>query len=150
MAFLLDTSAVNCICDGVARADDFWPFYITDLVLLELSRTRDPARRTDLLAVLTGRLGPGGILRSEGSASRDDVECQWGLDDSYHEDPLPLGRPFPLILRAIGSSHTQHWRDAFIAQAALTNDLTLVTADRAQARAARQFGAAVGFLSHRA
>jgi hypothetical protein len=39
MGFLLDTSAINRICDGGAAAERWSRVYITDLVLLELSRT---------------------------------------------------------------------------------------------------------------
>jgi predicted nucleic acid-binding protein len=146
MAFLLDTSAINRICDGEVRADAWSPVYITDLVVLELGRTRDANRRHSLFAVLDGRLGPGGILRSEGSVCQD-TEGQWGYGERY-DAPLPLsiGRPFPLILRAIGTSHRQHWRDAFIVQAAMMNGLTLVTADRKQARAAHGFHVPVEYI----
>jgi rRNA-processing protein FCF1 len=143
MAFLLDTSAINRICDGRARADAWCPFYVTDVVLRELACTKDAVRRCSLFGTLQRNAG---ILRSESTAPQD-TEGQWGYgppDDA----PLPLsiGRPFPLILRAIGVSYQQHWRDAFIVQAAMMNGLTLVTADRKQARAASEFGVPVEYI----
>jgi hypothetical protein len=145
MSCLLDTSAVNRLCDGVICAEPRPPVYITDLVLLEVTRTPDPDRRRALMAVLGRLLGPGGILRSCCTPSRD-FAAEWGADDCYDGEPSPLGRPFPQILRAIGTSHAQHWRDAFIAQAALTYGLNLVTGDKKQARGARRFGVSVNFI----
>ena len=85
-------------------------------------------------------------MRSESPAFQD-TEGQWGYGQPYNAPlPLPIGRPFPLILRAIGISHRQHWRDAFIVQAAMMNGLTLVTADRKQARAACEFGVPVEYI----
>lgn len=143
--YLLDTSAVNRICNGEVDADTWSPFYITDLVLQELSRTRDHARRTHLLGMLRGRLGPGGILRSESPcvAFHEDADA---FDSPYDAYSLSVGRSFPLILRSIGSSHRQHWRDAFIVQAAMMNGLTLVTADKDQAKGARRCGLTVEFI----
>jgi predicted nucleic acid-binding protein len=140
MGFLLDTSAVNRICDGVLAT--WWPVYITDLVLLELSRTPDAVRRHDLLAVLLGRLGPGGILRSDPADAHHTAIDDF--DIPFEGSPaLSLGRPFPLITRAIGSNFRRHWEDGFIAQTAMRHGLTLVTADKRQAKAARMFGVTV-------
>jgi len=74
MGFLLDTSAINRICDGKACADDWSPFYITDLVLFELGRTEDTVRRYGLFGALQTNLG---VLRSKPSAFQD-TEGQWG------------------------------------------------------------------------
>jgi len=145
MSFLLDTSAVNRICDGAAIAGlASRPAYTTDVVLFELSRTRDTARRQELLEVIR-RLGRGGILRGEHPAAGytpiDD------FDTPYNDPTLSLGRPFPLITRAIGSNFYAHWRDGFIVQAAVMHGLTLVTADKRQAKAARTFGASVEYIN---
>jgi len=136
-SYLLDTSVINRICDGKTSADTWSPFYITDLVLLELTRVRDTSRREKLLDVLRGRLGPGGILRSEGLVTSWHHEVD-DFDNPYDTRMLPLGRPFPRILSSIGISHQQHWRDAFIVQAAMTHDLTLVTAYKNQVKGARR------------
>ena len=144
MGFLFDTSAVNRIRDGKVPADAWYPACVTDLVLLELGRTPNADRRRSLLAVVQRRAGV--ILRSESLGSAD-TGGQWGFGEPDHAPlPLAIGRPFPLILRAMGISHRQHWRDAFIVQAALMNGLTLVTADRKQARAARGFGVPVEYI----
>jgi predicted nucleic acid-binding protein len=146
MGFLLDTSAVNRICDGAAVADlESRPVYITDLVLLELSRTRDAARREDLLAVLK-RLGPGGILRGDDPLAAHHTAID-DFDIPYDTPALSLGRPFPLITRAIGSNFQAHWRDGLIVQAAMMHGLTLVTADKKQAEAARMFGVSVEYMN---
>jgi predicted nucleic acid-binding protein len=141
MGFLLDTSAVNRICDGASAA--WWPVYTTDLVLLELSRTPDAARRHDLLAALLERLSPGGILRSDPADAHhtaiNDVDIPFPA--------LSLGRPFPLITRAIGGNLRRHWEDGFIAQTAMRHGLTLVTADRRLAKAARLFGVTVEYIN---
>jgi predicted nucleic acid-binding protein len=49
----------------------------------------------------------------------------------------------PYIAAALGSNIEKQFRDALIADAALTGDLTLVTADRKLARVARSFDASV-------
>ena len=146
MAFLLDTSAINRICDDAAPKDRWLPVYITDLVLLELSHQPDTVRRETLLAVLHERLGPGCIVRSEGPVTYryDEIDP---FDNPYDAPMIPLGRAFPFIMRSIGRNHRRHWKDAFIVQAAMMNGLILVTADRKQARAARQFGVSVDFIN---
>jgi predicted nucleic acid-binding protein len=145
VGFLLDTSAINRICRRQANADRWRPAFITDVVLRELCATQDRGLRRQLLGVLDGRLGPGGILRSEGPIGHYGAGAALG-----HHQPLRLGRIFPLITRAIGSSFRRHWRDGFIAQVAIQYGLTLVTADRKLARAAREFGATVEFISRSA
>jgi predicted nucleic acid-binding protein len=135
--YLLDTSAINRICNGTASADAWSPFYITDLVLLKLSRMPDSGRREKLLGVLRGRLEPGGIMRSEGPATSQHDQVD-DFDKPYDTQMFSLGQPFPRIMSSIGISHQQHWRDAFIMQAAMNHDLTLVTADKNQAKGARR------------
>ena len=143
--FLLDTSALNRICDGKVGAERLRPLYITDVVFSELVATQNPARREALLRVLLPLLGPGSILRGEGEAAAHwtDDFAEYGAVESPAQS---LGRTFPLITRTIGTNFRKHWRDGFIAQVALTNGLTLVTADRALARAARKFGVTVEFI----
>ena len=144
MTFLFDTSAVNRIRDGNAPPDAWYPASVTVLVLFELGRTPGADRRWCLLEVVQRCASV--ILRSEPLGTQDG-EGQWGFGEPDNAPlPLAIGRPFPLILRAIGISLQQHWRDAFIVQAALTNGLTLVTADRKQAKAARGFGVPVEYI----
>jgi predicted nucleic acid-binding protein len=54
-----------------------------------------------------------------------------------------LGRHVPLVARAIGSKFEKQWPDAMSIEVARARGLRLVTADRAQARAAREFGVTV-------
>jgi predicted nucleic acid-binding protein len=142
--YLLDTSVVNRICNGEVSADPWSPFFITDLVLLELSQAKDSLRRR-LMEVLSGRLVLGGILRSEESIRSQHS----GTDESHgcYDGALSsVGRAFPLILGTIGISHKQHWKDAFIVQAAMRHGLTLVTADKNQAKGARRCHVSVDFI----
>jgi predicted nucleic acid-binding protein len=146
IGYLLDTSAVNRICDGAAAADRWWPLYVTDLVLLELSRTRDAARHEALFAVLRRLLGRGGILRGEPPAA-DDYAGSDDFDMPWEIPTLSMGRVSPLITRTIGSNFQAHWRDGFIAEVAMRHNLTLVTADRRQAKAAGMFGVSVEYIN---
>lgn len=142
MGFLLDTSAINRICRHQVNAERWCPAFITDIVLRELCATKDQDLRRELLRALEGRLGPGGILRSEGPIGEYGAGAEIGRD----HPALSLGRMFPVITRAIGTNFRRHWHDGFIAQAAIRHGLTLVTADRKLARAARRFGATVEFI----
>ena len=146
MGFLLDTSAVNRICDGTVSADHWSPAYITDVVLQEICRATD-ARRQSLLDVLLRRLGPGGILRSgqHVTAHHDPIDQ---FDEPSWSDPqLSLGRLFPPITRAVGTNFRKHAEDGFIAQVAIRHGLTLVTGDKKLAKAAREFGAKVEYIA---
>jgi hypothetical protein len=99
-----------------------------------------------MTVLLDGQLTMGGILRSEGSAHAWCSQVD-DFDTPYDGTTFPLGRPFPLIIRSIGISHRQHWRDAFIVQAAMMHGLTLVTADHDQAKGARRCGVSVEFIN---
>lgn len=140
IGFLLDTSAINRICNGEVNADRWRPAFITDVVLRELCATTDQSRRAQLLGVLDGRLAPGGILRSERHIGAADAAGVWA------GPALSLGRMFPLVTATIGRNFRKHWHDGFIAQAAIQHSLTLVTSDKKLAVAARAFGVSVEFI----
>ena len=66
------------------------------------------------------------------------------ISSAANEDySLSLGRMMPFIASSIGSKVEKHFPDALIAEAALTSNLTLVTADRRLAKVGRSFGAHV-------
>ena len=74
--------------------------------------------------------------------------CDQGCDNQqYLESPgLSLGRQVPIMATRLGSGPRKlanRLRDAVIAEAARTNDLTLVTADTKLAEVARSFGVCV-------
>lgn len=143
MGYLLDTSAINRICDGIVSAERWSPAYITDVVLQELCRATE-GRRRQLLETLLTRLGPGGILRSEGPVHYHPIDQ---FDTQSWDDPqLSLGRQFPLITGAMGSNFRRHAEDGLIAQVAIRHGLTLVTADKKLAKVAGQFGATVEYI----
>lgn len=145
--FMLDTSAINRIhdwqqCEWSLRGS----LCVTDIQLQELARAHDPDRCESLLRAFMS-LRPT-VLRLQG---RVFVPEYFGLPDFFEggyglpeEDyGLSLGRVMPLIAASMGRRVERHFSDALIAEAALTSNLTLVTADRRLARAGRQFGADV-------
>ena len=91
----------------------------------------------------------------------DWQQCPWSLrgplyvtdiqlqELSHTPDPdrraslLSLGRVMPLIAASMGLRVEKYFPDALIAEAALTSNLTLVTADRRLAKVGRSFGAHV-------
>ncbi len=143
--FMLDTSAINRIhdwqqCPWSLRG----PLYVTDIQLQELSHTSDPDRRASLLAAFMS-LQPT-VIRPQGRVFNPEFfgfsEYFGGgftLDDEDYS--LSLGRVMPLIAAAMGSRVEKYFPDALIAEAALTSNLTLVTADRRLAKVGRSFGA---------
>jgi hypothetical protein len=145
--FMLDTSAINRVhdwheCPWSLRG----PLYVTDIQLQEISRTRNPERRASLLAAFMS-LRPtvvrprGRIFDPEFFGFTEFFDGGFTLDDEDYS--LSIGRVMPLIARSIGSRVEKHFPDALIAEAALTSNLTLVTADRRLAKVGRSFGAHV-------
>ena len=144
---MLDTSAINRIhdwqqCPWSLRG----PLYVTDIQLQEIAQTRNPDRRTSLMAAFMS-LRPTVVRPTSrvfdpeffgfSSFSNDGFTL---TDEDYG---LSLGRVMPLIAASIGSRVEKHFPDALIAEAALTSNLTLVTADRRLAKVGRSFGAHV-------
>ena len=145
--FMLDTSAINRIhdwqqCEWSLRG----PLYVTEIQLQELAQTRDPDRRASLVGAFMSLrptvLRPQGrVFMPEAFGFTDYFEGGFGMPDEDYG--LSLGRVMPLIAASMGRRAEKHFSDALIAEAALTSNLTLVTADRRLARAAREFGAHV-------
>lgn len=145
--FMLDTSAINRIHDGM---DCEWslrgPLYVTDIQLQEIGATRDPRRRDSLLRAFVS-LRPT-VIRPSGLVFVPEYfgftsYCDAGFALTDEDYPRPVGRIMPHIAAALGSRIETQFRDALIAEAALQSGLTLVTADRKLARVARSFGAPV-------
>jgi hypothetical protein len=142
--FMLDTSAINRIHDGMGCE---WSLrgalYVTDIQLQEVAQTPDAERRASLLDVFSSLrltiirpLGLTFVPEYFGLSSFHDVGRMFSNEDY----PRPVGRIVPHIAASIGSKVEKHFPDALIAEAALTKQLTLVTADRKLAKAARGFG----------
>jgi hypothetical protein len=145
--FMLDTSAINRIHDGLGCE---WslrgPLYVTDIQLQEIAQTRNPERRDSLLGAFLS-LRPT-IIRPSGLSFVPEYFGFSSYCDAsftlYDEDyPRPVGRMMPYIAAALGSHVEKQFRDALIAEATLVSELTLVTADRKLAKVAGSFGARV-------
>jgi predicted nucleic acid-binding protein len=141
--FMLDTSALNRIhdwrqCEWSLRG----LLYVTEIQLQEIAQTRNRDRRASLLEAYRSLrlivIRPMGLVMVPeffGFANyhrRGLTQCEdypWFLDNTM-----------PHIASAMGSKAEKHYPDALIAETALNTNLTLVTADRRQARVGRDFG----------
>ena len=138
---MLDTSAINRIhdageCEWLLRG----PLYVTEIQLQEIAQTHDPDRRASLLATFMS-LRPT-VVRPQGRVFNPEFfGGGFTLDDEDYS--LSLGRVMPLIAASMGSRVEKYFPDALIAEATLTSNLTLVTADRRLARVGRSFGTRV-------
>lgn len=153
---MLDTSALNRILDG--KVGNEWPLrgrnFVTDIQLQEVLDTPDENRRQYLLYGLVAlQLN---IIRPTEMRQLFDVGRNFdtgerfltGMGTVWHRSSFPLS--FGNYVQAIASDLPANkrrpenpLRDGFIAEAALLNRMTLVTADRRLAEIARTFGAAV-------
>ena len=125
--FMLDTSTINWILDQKVSAGDWTlrgPVFVTDVQLLELMQTPLPERRESLAGVLS-ILRPS-VIRPDALAS---MAYDFGLGREEETYQRSLGRQAPLMAAALGGRFERNFRDALIAEAALANALTLVTAD---------------------
>lgn len=145
--FMLDTSAINRIHDaGQCEWSLRGPLYVTDIQLQELSQTRNAARRASLIAAFMS-LRPT-VIRPAGRVFVPEFFgfqdfCGDGFMLGDEDYPLSLGRVMPHIAASMGQRPERYFPDALIAEAALTSNLTLVTADRRLAKVGRTFGAHV-------
>jgi len=141
--FMLDTSALNRIhdwrqCEWSLRGS----LYVTEIQLQEIAQTRNPDRRASLLeAYRSLRLI---VIRPMGLVMVPEF---FGFANYYRRGltqskdyPRFLDNTMPHIASAMGSKVEKHYPDALIAETALNTNLTLVTADRRQARVGRDFG----------
>jgi predicted nucleic acid-binding protein len=157
MPFMLDTCIVNRILDG--EVGNEWSLrgdiFVTDIQLQEILDTREPSRRNFLLRGLLA-LRPTVIRPSELPQLYD---CGRGFDTGERlprsmeactaSVPLSFGRFVTLIAGRLPANRKRPWnplRDAFIAEAALLNSMTLVTADGRLNDAAAMFGLQVEII----
>jgi predicted nucleic acid-binding protein len=159
MAFLLDTCAINLILDG--KVVNEWSLrgytFVTDIQFQEILDTRDERRRNflfqGLLALHATVIRPTDIPQwfdcgqnfDTGERIPTTVPVQYDADI-----PLSFGRFVPLIAQGLSSNRKRPenpLRDAFIAEAALLNGLTLVTADCNLARNAEVWGVRVELIT---
>jgi hypothetical protein len=158
MNFMLDTCVINRILDG--QIGNEWSLrgknFVTDIQLQEILDTRNAPRRNYLLRGLLA-LRPGVIRPTElpqmfdGGAGFDTGERFPVGSEVWHRDSIPLsfGRVVPVIARALPANRNRPenlLRDGFIAEAALLNEMTLVTADTRLAHSARMLGVEVELI----
>lgn len=158
MDFMLDTCVINRILDGLVG--NVWSLrgrnFVTDIQLQEILDTKDPARRVYLLHGLIA-LRPGIIRPTElpqlfdGGEEFDTGERFPMGSEVWHRPSMPLsfGRIVPVVAHALPANRKRPanpLRDGFIAETALLNGMTLVTADTRLASAARTLGVNVEII----
>jgi predicted nucleic acid-binding protein len=153
MDFMLDTSALNRILDG--RAGNEWSLrgrnFVTDIQLQEVLDTPTDARREYLLygvvALQLNIIRPTEMrqLFDAGQNFVTGERFRTGMGTAWYRNTFPLS--FGNYVLAIASELPANkkrpanpLRDGFIAEAALLNGMTLVTADGRLAEIARAFG----------
>ncbi len=159
MNFMLDTCVVNRILDG--QIGNVWSLrgknFVSDIQLQEVFDTKNVARRDYLLQGLPA-LRPGVIRPTELPQMFDDGA---GFDtgerfpvgsEVWHRASIPLsfGRIVPVIAGALPTNRKRTenpLRDGFVAEAALLNDMTPVTADTRLAHSGRMLGADVELIA---
>ncbi len=152
MDFMLDTCVINRILDGLVG--NVWSLrgrnFVTDIQMQEILDTKDPARREYLLRGLIA-LRPGIIRPTElpqlfdGGEGFDTGERFPMGSEVWHCPSMPLsfGRIVPVVARTLPVNRKRPenpFRDGFIAETALLNGMTLVTADTRLATAAQALG----------
>ena len=155
--FMLDTSIVNRIHERRVNAGRWTlrgPIYVTDIQLQEIAQTPNPEKRHALLRTLLS-LGCNIIRPGQSILNGSELGLEYqhgpGCENEFDQpvDELALGRWIPcMVARLPGGPRrlANRFRDAFIAQAAAGNRLTLVTSDRKQSEAAIANGIAVDFI----
>ena len=159
MDFMLDTSALNRILDG--QVGNEWSLrgrnFVTDIQLQEVLDTCDDARRRYLVYGLVAlQLN---ITRPTEMPQLFDVGQNFdtgerfltGMGTVWYRNAFPLsfGNYVPAIASDLPANKRRPanpLRDGFIAEAALLNRMTLVTADRRLAEIARVFGTDVEYI----
>ena len=159
MDFMLDTSALNRILD--ARVDNEWSLrgriFVTDIQLQEVLDTSNNARRSYLInGMMALDLN---VIRPTEMPQRFDVGQGFDTGDRFptgmatvwylNAFPLSFGNYVQAISSDLPANNRRPenpLRDGFIAEAALLNHMTLVTADRRLAGIARSFGTSVEYI----
>jgi hypothetical protein len=124
--FMLDTSAINRIRDGLnCEWSVRGPLCVTDIRLQEIGATHDPRRRDSLLQAFFS-LRPT-IIRPSGlrfiPEYFDFSSCDAGFALTDEDYPLPIGRIMPHVAAVLGSRIEKQFRDALIADAALKSKM---------------------------
>ena len=156
MDFMLDTSAINWILDG--KAHNEWPLrgrnFVTDIQLQEVLDTRNDERRgylfNGLLALKLNVIRPSEMrqLFDQGQNFDTGERFVLGMATVWHRSSFPPSFGNYVSVIAAELPFNKHrpanpLRDGFIAETALLNGMTLVTADRRLAAVARFFGVVV-------
>jgi predicted nucleic acid-binding protein len=139
--YMLDTNFFNRVVAGEIAVDLIarYAVFATHVQRDELGRTRDDAKRAQLLAAFDA-VGPG--MKPTSTAVFDDSkwdECQWSADDGVYEAMLAR-------LEALDRASDKPWkefnqsRDIRIAETAIKNGLMLVTNDANLATVMLEFG----------
>jgi predicted nucleic acid-binding protein len=154
MDFMLDTCVINRILDG--RNDNGWSLrgrnFVTDIQLQEILDTSNDARRDylfrGLLAMQLNVIRPTEMPQLFDCDQNFDTGERFmlGMASVWYRSgfPLSFGNFVPAIAADLPRNDRRPenpLRDGFIAEAALLNGMTLVTADHRLATTARAFGA---------
>ena len=156
MDFMLDTSAINRILDG--HVGNEWSLrgrnFVSDIQLQEVLDTSDDARREYLLrgiaALRLNVIRPTDMLQLFEAGENFDTGERFmpGMGTVWFRNAFPLsyGNYVTAIAYELPANERRPQnplRDGFIAETALLNGMTLVTADRRLAASARRFGVTV-------
>ena len=150
---MLDTSVLNRIIDG--RVDNEWSLrgrnFVTDIQLQEVLDTSNDGRRRNLVYGLVAL--DLNIIRPTEMPQLFDVHQHFdtgerfltGMGTVWHRNAFPLSfgnyvLPIASSLSANKRRPENPLRDGFIAETALLNGMTLVTADEQLTEIARAFG----------
>lgn len=122
--FMLDTTVFNDVLD--ARLDPSalrtrGRLYVTHVQHDELKRTRDPARRAQLLDTFAVVAAERVVTESAAWNVSSWNESSWSRDDLFDQ--------MKAALDALNGSKQNNVRDVLIADTALRNDYVLVTDD---------------------
>jgi len=156
MDFMLDTCVINRILDG--HVSNEWSLrgrnFVTDIQLQEILDTTDNARRNYLFqGLLAMQLN---VIRPTEIPQLFDCDREFDTGERFTTGmatvwyctafSLSFGTFTSAIaaeLRPSGRRPKNPLRDGFIAEVALLNEMTLVTADHGLATISRPFGIAV-------
>ena len=138
MSYVVDTNIFNNLVDGVFRIEDLpsdSPFLATHVQIDELNNTKDAERRARLF-LMFAEVRPQ-VVPTESfvwDVSRWD-HGKWGDGILYEKLKQDLD--------ALNKSKANNARDILIAEVAIVNEYTLLTADRDLATVVKKHGGKV-------
>jgi rRNA-processing protein FCF1 len=138
MSYVVDTNIFNKLVDGVFRIEDLpsdGPYLATHVQIDELNNTKDTERRARLF-LMFAEVRPQ-VVPTESfvwDVSRWD-HGKWGDGILYEKLKQDLD--------ALNKSKANNARDILIAEVAIVNEYTLLTADRDLATVAKKHGGKV-------